>query len=170
VPFREWINLTHRKTFIHGPFDFATVRGCKSRDRIAQIDWDVLVSHKDMLQNDIPRFDLPSYSIHVDRGAHVAYIDASASAQISSAADGSPLFWDDEWRRLQKVFVSISNPTPLWFFFLRKKERNILFLRAQLFMLEQLAVDSPLMMPTRLMVISMYSVSVGKYTIKLFGG
>lgn len=113
VPFREWINLTHRKTFIHGPFDFATVRGCKSRDRIAQIDWDVLVSHKDMLQNEIPRFDLPSYSIHVDRGAHVAYIDASASAQISSAADGSPLFGDDEWRRLQKVFVSISNPTPL---------------------------------------------------------
>lgn len=57
---------------------------------------------------------------------------------------------------------------PLIFF--RKKERKILFLRAQLFMLEQLAVDSPLMMPTRLMVISMYSVSVGKYTIKLFGG
>ena len=59
---------------------------------------------------------------------------------------------------------------PLIFFTERKKERKILFLRAQLFMIEQLAVDSPLMMPTRLMVISMYSVSMGKYTIKLFGG
>lgn len=71
------------------------------------------------------------------------------------------------------VYKRYSSPfriPPPFDFFLRKKERKILFLRAQLFMLEQLAVDSPLMMPTRLMVISMYSVSVGKYTIKLFGG
>ena len=57
---------------------------------------------------------------------------------------------------------------PLIFF--RNKRKKILFLRAQLFKLEQLVVVTPLIMPTKLMVISMYSVSVGKDTIKLFGG
>jgi hypothetical protein len=26
LPFCKWVNLTHQDTFIHGPFDFATVK------------------------------------------------------------------------------------------------------------------------------------------------
>jgi hypothetical protein len=29
LPFRKWVNLTHQDTFIHGPFDFATVTARK---------------------------------------------------------------------------------------------------------------------------------------------
>jgi hypothetical protein len=75
LPFRKWLNITHTDTFIHGPFEFATVRGRKTRDRICQNDWDILRQHKSMFQNPLPSFDVPTYSIHVDRGAHVAYHD-----------------------------------------------------------------------------------------------
>ncbi len=33
-PIRAWVNLTHGDTYIHGPFDFATIRGRKSRDHV----------------------------------------------------------------------------------------------------------------------------------------
>ena len=38
LPFRKWLNITHSDTFIHSPFEFATVRGQKTRDRISQDD------------------------------------------------------------------------------------------------------------------------------------
>ena len=34
LPFRKWLNSTHTDTFIHSLFEFATVRGRKSRDCI----------------------------------------------------------------------------------------------------------------------------------------
>ena len=67
--------MSHLDTFIHGPFDFALIRGRKSRDRISQDDWDILGRHTSMFNNPLPRFDVPTYSIHVDRGAHVTYHD-----------------------------------------------------------------------------------------------
>jgi len=75
LPFRKWLNITHLDTYIHGPFEFATIRGRKTRDRISQDDWDVLRKHSHMFQNSTPNFDVPTYSIHVDRGAHVTYHD-----------------------------------------------------------------------------------------------
>jgi hypothetical protein len=76
VPFRKWLNISHLDTFIHGPFDFASIRGRKSRDRISQDDWDILGQHISMFnKNPLPKFDVPTYSIHVDRGAHVTYHD-----------------------------------------------------------------------------------------------
>jgi hypothetical protein len=85
-PFQKWLNLTHLDTFIHGPFEFASVHGRKTRDRVSQADWDVLKSHLDMFHNPLPRFDVPSYSIHVDRGAHVQFHDATLSRQLVLAA------------------------------------------------------------------------------------
>jgi hypothetical protein len=41
--FRKWLHITHSDTFIHGPFEFATVQGRKTRDRISQDDWNVLL-------------------------------------------------------------------------------------------------------------------------------
>jgi hypothetical protein len=69
-PIRCWVNLTHGNTYVHGPFDFATVRGRKTRDRIDQSSWDVLATKSSMFSNPVPRCDLPTYSIHVDRGIH----------------------------------------------------------------------------------------------------
>jgi hypothetical protein len=73
LPFRKWLNITHTDTYIHGPFEFATVRGRKSRDRICQEDWDILWQHTTMFQNPLPAFDVPTYLIHVDQGAHMTY-------------------------------------------------------------------------------------------------
>jgi hypothetical protein len=81
-PFCKWINLTHLDTFIHGPFKFASVHGRKTRDRVSQIDWDVLKSHLDMFHNPILQFDVPSYSIHIDRCAHTQFHDAAISCQL----------------------------------------------------------------------------------------
>jgi len=78
----KWLNITHTDTYIHGPFEFATVRGRKSRDRICQEDWDALWQHTTMFQNPLPAFDVPTYSIHVDRGAHVTYHDQALTNVI----------------------------------------------------------------------------------------
>ena len=67
---RRFINLTHHDTFIHGPFDFASIKGRKSRDRVSQSDWDILSAHSSMFQNAVPSTELPSYSIHVDDCFH----------------------------------------------------------------------------------------------------
>jgi hypothetical protein len=69
LPFQKYLNLTHTITFIHGAFDFATIHGRKSRDKIPQSAWDILKSHSDMFHNPIPHFDVPTVSIHVDHGA-----------------------------------------------------------------------------------------------------
>ena len=73
LPFRKWLNITHSDTFIHGPLKFTTVRGQKTCDRISQDDWNVLLWHTLVFQNLIPSFDVPTYLIHVNHGAHVSY-------------------------------------------------------------------------------------------------
>jgi hypothetical protein len=72
VPFCHWINLTHSDTFLHRPFDFAIVNGRKTSNCISQSNWDILPRYIKAFENPLPRFDLPSYSIHVDRGVHVS--------------------------------------------------------------------------------------------------
>ena len=73
VPARKYVHVLHQETFIHGPFDFATVNNHKTRDRISQQDWQVLASFSHLLQNPIPSFDIPTYSVHVDNGVHVVF-------------------------------------------------------------------------------------------------
>jgi hypothetical protein len=73
VPFRKWLNVSHLDTFIHGPFDFALIFGWKTHDCISQDDWDILAKHTSMFANPLPKFDVPTYSIHIDRGAHVMF-------------------------------------------------------------------------------------------------
>jgi hypothetical protein len=89
VPFRRWLNLTHSDTYIHGPFDFTSVHGRKTRDRISQSDWDALAKQSSMFHNPTPRFDLPSYSIHVDRGVHIVFNNDAYAAALLSAASPS---------------------------------------------------------------------------------
>jgi hypothetical protein len=68
--------------FIHGPFEFASVNGQKTWYRISQPDWDVLKAHCDMFHNPLLRFDVPSYSIHVNRGAHVTFHSDAIARQL----------------------------------------------------------------------------------------
>ena len=73
VPFRKWINLTHTSAYIHGPFEFTSVRGRKSRDRIGTDVWKILSACRSMYSNDPLKSDVPSYSVHADRNMHEAY-------------------------------------------------------------------------------------------------
>ena len=86
LPFWKYINLTHSDTFIHGPFDFATINNQKSRDRICQSNWDILKSHCDLFHNPIPHFDVPTYSVHIDAGAHTTFFCAALSSDLVSSA------------------------------------------------------------------------------------
>jgi hypothetical protein len=80
VPVRCWVNLTHGDTFIHGPFNFATIRRRKTRDCIDQTDWDVLSSKPSMFVNKVPQFNLPTYSIHLDHGIYSIFTDVMAAS------------------------------------------------------------------------------------------
>jgi hypothetical protein len=93
LPYRKYINLTHTDTFIQGPFDIAVIHGRKSRDRIPQNAWDELKSHSNMFHNPIPHFDVPTYSIHVNRGAHTSSFcafQANDLVQLAKRDDQSP--------------------------------------------------------------------------------
>ena len=70
VPFRQWINLTHESKYIHGPFEWAKVRGRQTRDRVSLEDWTVLGEHTRMFSNKLPKLDIPTFSVHADTLAH----------------------------------------------------------------------------------------------------
>ncbi len=82
LPFWKWLNLTHQDMFIHSPFDSASINGCKTQDCISQSDWDILKAHCNMFHIPLPHFDIPSYSIHVDRRVHVSFHDAAIANQL----------------------------------------------------------------------------------------
>ena len=84
--FRKYINLTHSDTFIHGPFDFSTINNRKSWDIICQSDWDILKFHCDLYHNSLPRFDVSTYSVHIDAGAHTTFYSAALSGDLFSSA------------------------------------------------------------------------------------
>ena len=62
VMFRKWINLTH-----------------EGFQRFMDTN---LALGRSYLQ--VPSFDFPTYSIHVDHDVHVAYADSSVAAQIAA--------------------------------------------------------------------------------------
>ncbi len=82
VPNQAWANLTHSDTYIHGLFEFAIVGGCKTCDHISKEDWDVLDRSKSMFSNSLPRFNIPTYLIHVDRGIHTIMSNAITTSHI----------------------------------------------------------------------------------------
>ena len=86
---KKYVNLLHEDTFIHGPFNFATHHGRKTRDRISQEDWDILKKYSSKFQNSIPSSDVPTYSIHVDRGAHTSFHDNNLCNVLISEATQS---------------------------------------------------------------------------------
>jgi hypothetical protein len=87
VPFCCWSNLTHLDTYLHGPFNFATVKGWKTRVRTAQHDWDILSCQAVQFQNLLPWFDLPSYSIHIDHGVYITICDSLHTAALCAVSN-----------------------------------------------------------------------------------
>ena len=79
MPFRKWLNICHQDTYIHGPFEFASIRGNKTHDRIDQVDWDALALHSSLFCDPIPSFNLTTYLIHCGRDTHVSVHIAAAS-------------------------------------------------------------------------------------------
>jgi hypothetical protein len=89
VPCRKWLKISQIDTFIHRPFEFASIRGRKSCDCIAQEDWDQLQQHSPMFGNQIPTFDVPSYLVHVDHSAHEVFLLEASCGDLMSASLGS---------------------------------------------------------------------------------
>ena len=54
---RTWIHLNHCCTFIHGPFEFSTLNGRKTSDRIDEKDWNVFISRYHLYDDNSPSFD-----------------------------------------------------------------------------------------------------------------
>ncbi len=83
LPFRQYVNLTHSDTFIHGPFNFATFGGRKSRDQVSGNDWRILRSHTWMFHNLVPSEEVTTYSMHIDPCAHTTFASGSPLGDIS---------------------------------------------------------------------------------------
>jgi len=73
VSARQFVHLLHEDTFIHGPFNFATITNRKTRNRIAMTDGKILESYKHLVKNEVPPFEVPAYSVHVDAGIHLCF-------------------------------------------------------------------------------------------------
>jgi hypothetical protein len=67
VPFSKWITLTP-ESLIHGPFNFATLSGRKTSDRVPISVWQAINAAKSRYNNFPPRLTQPSYgySYHVN--------------------------------------------------------------------------------------------------------
>ncbi|KAL3794570.1 hypothetical protein HJC23_008026 [Cyclotella cryptica] len=87
-PLRQWVTLTHEAVYIHGPFDFASISGRKSRDRVDAARWSVLAQQKVMYSNLPPRLELPTYSVHADRGIHLTIREGRAAELLLSVIAG----------------------------------------------------------------------------------
>jgi hypothetical protein len=86
LPFKEWINIHDPNIFISGPFNFATIQGRKTRDRIPYAQWDILRSVKHTFDNETPPINetLNGYVCHVDTPYHSEYESESIKASINA--------------------------------------------------------------------------------------
>jgi hypothetical protein len=72
---------------LHSPFEFANIKGRKMRDRVSQSDWDILFHYGKVFENPLPRSNLPSYSIHVNLGVHLAICKQANATALCAFLD-----------------------------------------------------------------------------------
>jgi hypothetical protein len=84
VPYREWIQLRHDDRLIHGPFDFSTLNGRKTRDRISTTDWDILISSKAQYHSAPPHYSNHLVQVHWNENAHEIIQDPTVDDRITS--------------------------------------------------------------------------------------
>jgi hypothetical protein len=90
-PYCQWVNLLNRDTYIHGPFEFATINGRHTRDRISFSDWDIL-SQSSTRYNDAPpalkRWDFTG--IQFSRNYHTVLSDPTVRDRVMATHFLSP--------------------------------------------------------------------------------
>jgi hypothetical protein len=70
LPLGKWLNISHLDTYIHGPVEFATiVIAFARRTGVSSADTSLCSAIQFHCS------DVPTFSIHVDRGAHVTFHD-----------------------------------------------------------------------------------------------
>ena len=87
APFAQWINI-NEETYLYGPFDFATMHGRKTIDRISKIDWEILSKSQSSFENQLPKMNLSSYaySYHINTAYHAEYHDKSVTKRMNAVA------------------------------------------------------------------------------------
>ena len=85
VAFSEWIHIHQDDTYLHGPFNFATLNGRKTRDRVDRKDWEILSQLKEKYDNAPPSLTLSALTIHVDTNSHSEYSDDVVAKRVANA-------------------------------------------------------------------------------------
>eukprot|EP00956_Cyclotella_meneghiniana_P025493 scaffold53356_cov47-Cyclotella_meneghiniana.AAC.6 len=90
-PFCQWVNLLHTSTFIHGPFEFATINDRNSHDRIAVEDRQKLAVSSSKYDNAPPDLDAKDYNgIQFSRSYHSTIVDPGVEARLLAACFTQP--------------------------------------------------------------------------------
>jgi hypothetical protein len=84
VPFSQWVNLNHSDVLIHGPFNFASINGRKTRDRVSLSDWQVLAKSPHLYNNPAPNITLSAFSVHLDTAQFSQHSDKKVSARVQA--------------------------------------------------------------------------------------
>jgi hypothetical protein len=117
-PYCQWVNLLNPGTCIHGPFEFATINGCRTRDRISLTDWDLLSQSSDRYDDDPPDLAHQDFTgIQFMRSYHTVISDFTVCDRIMAMHFLLPElpFSRSSWA------LSIVPHTPLFFPLVRSK-------------------------------------------------
>ena len=84
-PFRQWVRLIHADTYITGPFNFASIGGRQSPDRVPLDEWKALHEHSSLFSNATPSLELPDYSVHLS-SFHETLDNSDVAARFTTCA------------------------------------------------------------------------------------
>jgi hypothetical protein len=97
VAYSQWIHIHHENTYIHGPFNFASINGRKTRDRISNIDWQILADSKSKYHNEPPTLHQTTaytYSYHTNSQFHTIRHDESVTKRLHAMSMHNYLYED----------------------------------------------------------------------------
>lgn len=90
-PFRQWVRLLNSDTYIHGPFNFSTLNGRVTKDRVSESDWLTLRKYEHLYSNQVPPMNLQQYTVHLGQ-FHTTSDDQALAARFTACfATPTPL-------------------------------------------------------------------------------
>ena len=90
-PFRQWVRLLNNDTYIHGPFNFSTLNGRVTKDRVSESDWLTLRKYEHLYSNQVPPMNLQQYTVHLSQ-FHTTSDDQALAARFTAcSATPSPI-------------------------------------------------------------------------------
>ena len=91
----QWINIDDQSTYLHGPFEFATINGRKTLDRISTKDWTRLEAQQDKYDNKINNSKHnESHACFINTQYHESYSDDDASNEMHALL-GRSIYFDE---------------------------------------------------------------------------